>query len=128
MKRLWAVLLLIGFASFVYADRLENIIRIEGKILPAVSSSGVTIASAGVGLRNCLTDVTAISNSTYTFRILDGATNGTTTFQLLLPANVGLAKDWRPETPFCGSPNSAMLITVDNGTYSINYQGVVARP
>ena len=123
MKRLlFLSLLLLSGVSF--ADRVDQLTIFDYKIPGAVSTSSVTITAPGVGLMNCLTDLTVISDSTYTVTVNDA---GTDVFSVLMPASTGLAKDWRIENPFCVSPNSALGIVVDNGTYSINYQGVVIK-
>ena len=121
MKKLFGVIILI-FVGVVYSEVRE--LRVESQMTPATSSSNVTISAPGANLRNCLTSVTAISNSTYTFRLLDG---GTTRYALLLGADAGLVKDWNRPDLWCAGHNSTLELKVDNGTFSINYDGVVAR-
>lgn len=124
MKKALLSLFVVGLVGSVWADS-PAIPRIESRMTPATSSSNVTISAAGSNLRNCLTDATVISNSTYTFRVLDGTT---TSYQLLMGASQGLAEDWSINNPFCGSPNSSMTLSIDSGTFRINYSGVVVRP
>lgn len=89
---------------------------------PATSTSNVTIASAGSGKKNCLTDLVVISTQAYTLRILDA---GTTTFALPLAANTGFIKEWPLEASYCGSNASSMEIKVSAGDFNINYSGYV---
>lgn len=109
--------LVLAISVTAFADFRE-----VGQIDPAVSSSEVTISAAGSGKVNCLTNLTVVSDAAYVVRILDG---GTTTYQLSLAANSGLAQDWNPKSPFCGSLNKSMTIKVSAGTYTINYSGVI---
>ncbi len=123
MKRLFlsVAILVFGYTANSFAGR-DYVI--ESDIGPAFSTNTVTLSAAGAGKRNCLTDLTFISNSTYTINVLVGQT---TFFQLLMPANTGLVKDWDIQKPVCTANNEAMQIKIDNGAFKINYQGFVGR-
>lgn len=88
---------------------------------PATSASNVTISAGATGVRNCITDIDVVSNSTYTLRVLDGAT---TTYALLLPSGTVFARTWDLADPFCGTAATLLKISVDNGTFTINYRGI----
>lgn len=115
-------MLLFGGVSFS-EQQLGNP-YIDSRIGPATAATTVTIAAAGQGLRNCLTGFTVVSQSTYTVRVLNGAT---TTYALLLPATAGHAKDYTVQNALCSDPNTLLRIYVDNGTSNINYEGFVVR-
>jgi hypothetical protein len=121
MKRLIALFALMA-VSVAWGGRKPP--YIDSYIEPATSASDVTIAAPGAKLRNCITSITTISDSTYTFRILDG---GATDYAILLGADQGLAQDYGRDDPFCGDPNKAMYLTIDNGTFNINYKGFIVR-
>jgi hypothetical protein len=87
---------------------------------PSSAAANVTIAAAGTGKRNCITDLDVLSDSAYTLRILDG---GTTTYAMTLGASAGLVRSWDVDDAFCGSANAAMYINVSAGTPQINYKG-----
>lgn len=123
MKKILFCLGLVGISvGAIYAAGRN--FTIYSDIGPAVSTSNVLIAAPGAGKYNCITDITVISASTYTFRMLNGAT---TAYSVLMPASGGLIKEWGVDNAFCVAVNTTTQITVDNGTFSINYQGFVRQ-
>jgi hypothetical protein len=123
MKRLSVFIFAFLCVGLIFAERNVRE-RFSGKIGPATSGSAVTIAAQSGNL-NCLSGFDVISNSTYTFRVLRG---NTTDYQLLLGASSGVMREFPVDDMFCTDPNQTMTLKVDNGTYNINYQGVVVNP
>ena len=94
-----------------------------GYIGPTTSNSNVTIAAAGSGVKNCLSDFDVLASSVAAFRILDG---GTTIYALTqLAAGQGIIRNWTEDTAMCGTANTAMYINVSSaaGSFDINYRG-----
>lgn len=117
MKKAILVITCIFASTLSFAN--PRTVRYDSPIGPATSTSNVTI-SAQSGVRNCITHVSTISSSTNTFRMLDGAT---TNYALLLGAGQGYVADFNPEAPWCTSPSRSLTLSVDGGTFSINYDG-----
>ncbi len=123
MKKI-LVLVLAFVASQAWAVENSGVPSIESRMAAGTSTSAVTIAAPGTGLRNCVTDFTVVSASTYTFRMLDG---NTTSYVVLMPAAGVLSKSFGIHNPWCVSSNNPLKLTVDNGSYTINYLGVIIR-
>lgn len=79
-----------------------------------------TIAAAGAGIKNCLTNLDAYSDADFTVRILDG---GTTSYSLSTSSGSVLIRSWDEDHGFCGTNNTAMYITVSAGNPQVNYSG-----
>lgn len=121
MKKLSLFVVCIITFALLYAgsDKFDVI----SKIGPTFSSSNVTIAAPGTGRTNCLTSFSVIGSSTYTFRILDG---GTTNFQVLMAAGAGYSDTLPRDDARCSTTtNVSTTLSVDNGAFTINYQGFV---
>lgn len=82
-----------------------------------------TLAAAGAGIKNCLTQIDLATVGASVFRVLDG---GTTIYAITLAANGSLVREFDTEEALCGSNNTRMEIknsTSSAGTYQINYRG-----
>lgn len=120
-KRRMALVGLLG-VSLLWASPILGARRaLLSLIGPATSATNVTVASAGTGVKNCISDIDVVSASTYTFRML----NGSTTFYAMGPlaAGASLVRSWDIDTAPCGDAATAVQLKVDNGTFSINYNG-----
>ena len=91
---------------------------------PANSTSQVTIPAGSTGVKNCITDLDVISDSTYTVRMLNG---GTTIYAMTIPPSVGLVRSWGKDGAVCGSNETSMTISMSAGTYQINYKGYTRK-
>lgn len=91
---------------------------------PATSSAQVTITAGSSGIKNCVSDFDVISDSTYTFRVLDG---GTTIYAMNLVPNAGLIRSWGRDGAICGSSATSMTLSISSGTYAINYKGFTRK-
>ena len=121
MRKLIAVvaLLLVASTSKALLTRLSRI----GPTFATLASWGVTppiskdqassIAAAGSGIRNCLSNLTFIANSTSTVRILDG---GTTVYALDLAASSLLQESWDNDD-MCGTANTALIVKISTGHF-----------
>lgn len=87
---------------------------------PSTSASNVVITAGSSNIKNCISDVDVISDSTYTFRMLDG---GTTIYAMSIPPYTGLIRSWGRDGAVCGSNASSMTLSVSSGTFNINYKG-----
>ncbi len=99
--------------------RAGNEPEIYTKIGPSTATSQITL-SAVPGKRNCLSNVDYISDAAFTFRVLDG---GTTVYALTYAAAGGAVRSWDTKDAVCGTANTAMILKISAGNYSINYQG-----
>ena len=126
MKKLLA-LAFIGL-SVGYSHAAEPVVKYELYPRFSIGVTSVTIASAGGDSRNCITDWTLMSTIASTMTILDGSlATGTTIWGLSsAPANIPVVvTTGNKESALCGGANSPMVISITNGTPSINYRGFV---
>lgn len=117
----WLCVAVVGFIfGASLARAFPRVVGYTSVIGPANSTSRVEIAAGATGVRNCLTHASAVSTSTFTFRVLDG---GTTVYAIQLAANSGFVGDWNPEDPICSTAATILTLSVDSPPYQINYQG-----
>ncbi len=121
MKKLIACISILFVVGILCAEvKVQEMIT--GYIRPATATSNVTIAAAGAGSRLCLSDVAVVTDTTATFRILDGST---TDYALVIVSSTPHVKNWDIDNLFCSDMNSTLTLKVDAGVFKINYQGVV---
>jgi len=101
---------------------------IVSDIPSAASSTNVTLPAGGTNDRNCIEYVVVSSTSNYILRILNG---NTTSYEVTKIGLCPMTNNFSG-TPFCGSRNTAMSITVtpvaDTGAaIQINYSGYIGR-
>jgi len=93
----------------------------------AINASGfdVTISSGGSGVRNCLTEMTVVSDAAYTLTIYDGGSTAMPAiWEMDFSANAGITKDWPFFGALCGSKNTELSIEVSAGTtHKLTYVG-----
>lgn len=127
MKKIAFGLLLIAVSAYAGIEKLSRL----GPALASLSiwsgtgDQSVTIAAGSTGVRNCLSELTFVSSSTSTLRVLNG---GTTIYAMNLAAASPLIETWAEDT-MCGSAATALHIKVSTGsvnavsTQQLNYTG-----
>ena len=120
MNNFFKCFLLISVLSLAaYAE-----IQKRSRFGPSLISTNVdtSIAAAGTGIKNCLSNLDAQANSIYTIRVLDG---GTTIYAMDLSSGSSIVRSFE-DGDMCGTANTAMYIrvsTVGANVLSMNYQG-----
>lgn len=111
--------LLAALPVLVFAGPVE----IRSRIGPTFTAGNVTIAAAGAGRRNCLTDLDASSDADYTLRVLDG---GTTAYTVIASSGSVLIRSWdEGSEAMCGTANTALYVNVSGGNAAVNHKGFV---
>lgn len=136
MKKLIAVVLMLS-ATVAYAafNKLSRIGPSSASLSSwASAEQASTIASAGSGIRNCLSNLSLTSSANFTLRVLDG---GTTVYAVDVPTTTVttggggaiLNREWRDDD-MCGSSNTAFIVKITTATNPIatstqklNYSG-----
>lgn len=137
MKK-YLLLALVLTAGIVFADTHTPKFEIIGSIDPVskvevgVTSSSITIPSAGGGIRNCLTEIDMMATGIADMKIIDGSLAGGTTLWRLasVPANSRVFTDGILETALCGSTSTQMIISITTTTVtsaSINVRGYIRK-
>lgn len=99
-----------------------NGIERRTQIGPSNATASVTIAAAGTGRRNCLTELDVLSNAVYDLNVV--LQSGTTIYSVSLSSGSGLVRSWDDQNALCGAANAPIYINVSAGTnIDINYQG-----
>lgn len=108
------------FAGMAWSGSIDRRSRIGPT---GVTTAENTIASAGAGRSNCLSNLDARNQSDYTLRILDG---GTTVYAVSLTSGTTIVRAW-DDNDMCGTANTAMYVNISSvsasGTLQINYIG-----
>lgn len=131
MKKILFASLLISVFAYAGLERLSRL----GPALASLSvwansgaeaAQAVNLTAGSAGVRNCLSKLTVVSNSTATVRILNA---GTTVYTADIAANTPLLERWDGDD-MCGSTASALHIKVSTGVrqgtlsvQSVNYTG-----
>ena len=92
-----------------------------GEESKGTSTSQVTLAAPGAGLRWYLVDLSIKSDTANTLTVQSPAS--TNIFRHAVAANEGYEKTWALPG-LSGAENAAMVFDVSAGTYDINYRAV----
>ena len=126
-KILILAVLVFGLAGAAQAQGERQVLADLG---PSLSSGTVssafelTLSSGGANVRNCLTEMTILSDTAYTVTIYDGGDTALPPiWEQAFSADAGITKDWGFFTALCGSKNTQMTIDVSAGTYRLTHKG-----
>lgn len=140
-RKILFTLLSVVTAIFVCDAWGQQILRLArlGPTSPALTGIGsseqqVTLASAGTGVRNCLSHLAVTSSANFTLRVLDG---GTTVYAVDVSTLVttgggggGIYDNEFQNDEMCGSAATAMYVKISTSaspvltsTQKLNYSG-----
>lgn len=88
-------------------------------------TSDITISAPGVGRYICLTSLDAESDNAAGATVTIKSPAATTKWQHGILQNESLFKSWDKKNPLIGAENSAVVIAVSAGNFTLNVSGFV---
>lgn len=95
----------------------------KSAVIQETGTGTITISAPGSGKYNCLTSLDVESSGAA--NVVIASPSGTTIWQHGITADESIFKSWDEFVPLIGAENSALIITVSGGAYTINVRGFI---